>query len=192
MKFQSLVTLALLAACSSSKPHYRAQSSSTAQRLEEGKEQSSPAVSAADFRDHPGFVWPTRYPYIQAYFGWRKKRMHEGLDLKAPTGTRVYSTASGEIIEAGSRIRGYGKTVVVDHGNGWASIYAHLSKIKVKRGDHVGQGELLALSGRTGRATGPHLHFEIRKGSDPLDPLMFLPPVEGDDNDSESLGGSGE
>ena len=169
-KLKSLFLLAFVFACAS-KPEIK-----EAKNASEGA--ALTGISEADFANHPSFAWPTKYPQIEAYFGWRKKRMHDGLDLKAPRGTRIYAAADGEVIDAGARIRGYGKTILLDHGNGWSTLYAHLSKIKTLKGRHVRKGELIGLSGRTGRATGPHLHFEIRKASDPLDPLMFLPPIE--------------
>jgi murein DD-endopeptidase MepM/ murein hydrolase activator NlpD len=104
--------------------------------------------------------------------------MHEGVDLRAPTGTPVLASAAGEIIHAGRGLKGYGRLAVVDHGGGWTSVYAHLSRVDVRVGDHVTRGEKLGLSGRSGRSQGPHLHFEIRKGADPLDPLLFLPQAK--------------
>lgn len=127
---------------------------------------------------HPDFEAPLESMTVINYYGWRKKRrgerMHEGVDLRAATGTPVYSSAPGEIIHSGRGVKGYGRLVVVDHGLGWTTIYGHLSKLKVKVGQKVKEGELVGLAGRSGRAQGPHLHFEIRKGSDPLDPLLFL------------------
>ncbi len=152
-KLKSLLLLAFVFACASKpKPNESKGDAASAAIL---------GISEADFANHPSFGWPTKYPQIEAYFGWRKKRMHEGLDLKAPRGTRVYAAADGEVIDAGARIRGYGKTIILDHGNGWSTLYAHLSKIKTLRGRQVRKGELIGLSGRTGRTTGPHLHFEI-------------------------------
>lgn len=124
---------------------------------------------------HVGFEWPLENPTVINFYGWRRRRMHEGIDLRARKGTPIFAAAPGQVIYAGRRLRGYGKLVVLDHGQHWSSVYAHCSKIEVKVGEWVAGGDEIALSGRTGRASGPHLHFEIRKGSDPLDPLLLLP-----------------
>jgi murein DD-endopeptidase MepM/ murein hydrolase activator NlpD len=134
------------------------------------EEVPSPAASLIDFG------WPTQIPVVIDYFGWRsKKRVHEGLDLAARTGTPILAAEKGKVLYVGSRLKGYGLLIVIDHGDDWSSSYAHLSRAHVRRGDWVKKGEQIALSGRSGRVTGPHLHFEIRKGSDPLDPLLFMP-----------------
>ncbi len=124
---------------------------------------------------HFEFQWPLKQNQITDYFGWRKKRLHEGIDLRARTGTPVFASASGEVIYAARTIRNFGRMVVVDHGQGWSSVYAHLSKMLVRVGQHVEQGQKIGLAGRSGRASGAHLHFEIRKEADPLDPLLLLP-----------------
>jgi len=121
------------------------------------------------------FAWPVRQPVLSAFFGWRGRRMHEGLDLRADVGTEVVATAGGKVLYVGRRLRSYGLIVVIDHGEGWSSVYAHLSRSLVKENDMIHQGQFIALSGRSGRVSGPHLHFEIRKGADPLDPLLHLP-----------------
>jgi murein DD-endopeptidase MepM/ murein hydrolase activator NlpD len=131
------------------------------------------------------FVWPIDgKPRVASFFGWRKKgerkkgeRMHEGLDLGGRHGDNIYASCDGRVVDV-AFVKGYGKTVVVYHGGGWSSLYAHLSKYKVKRGQVLKAGDVLGLMGRTGRAQANHLHFEIRKGSDPLDPLLFLPSRE--------------
>lgn len=124
------------------------------------------------------FGIPLRGPGVKAVslFGWRsKKRMHEGLDFRASKGTSVYSSERGRVMYVGRSLSGYGLIIVLDHGGGWTSVYAHLSRSLVRKGYSVKKGQKIALSGNSGRSTGPHLHFEIRKGSDPLDPLVFLP-----------------
>lgn len=100
--------------------------------------------------------------------------MHEGIDLSAPIGRWVTASRSGRVIQRGW-IRGYGRTIMIDHGEGWSTLYAHLSSYKVIVGQKVQQGQRIAQVGKTGRTRGSHLHFEIRKGADPLDPLLFLP-----------------
>lgn len=137
-----------------------------------------PAVQ--DDRSAPRLQWAVDDPVVINFYGWRGKRrlrMHEGIDVRARTGTPIFASDDGRVIHAGTGIRGYGKVIIIDHGEGWTTLYAHLSRVEVRRGDRVQRGERIALSGRTGRANGPHLHFEIRKGADPFDPLLFLPPA---------------
>ncbi len=100
-------------------------------------------------------------------------RVHHGIDIPAPMKTPVKATAGGRVILAESQ-RGYGKLVVIDHGGGWQSRYAHLSKYQVRIGDKVAPGEKIGLVGKTGNATGPHLHFEIRQFGEPIDPTLLI------------------
>jgi murein DD-endopeptidase MepM/ murein hydrolase activator NlpD len=119
-----------------------------------------------------GFIWPVNGPVTSGY-GWRWGRMHEGIDIAAPTGTPIWAAASGSVIYAGW-LGGYGNLVVVDHGNGLATAYAHASAILVSIGQSVSQGETVALIGSTGNSTGPHLHFEVRVNGVAVDPLLYL------------------
>lgn len=162
---------------------------SEGQVVDRAKEAIAPTTEVGQGKLPSGLEiqWPLKEPVITEYFGWRKKsrrrsktnlRMHDGVDLKAYKNTPVYAAADGEVIYAARRVRSYGKMIVLDCGNGWSTVYAHLNDYKVKVGQSVKRGDLIALSGRTGRATGPHLHFEIRRAADPLDPLLFLPPIE--------------
>ncbi len=105
----------------------------------------------------------------------RKRRiMHSGIDVVVNTGTEVYAPGNGKIKRAGFR-SGYGKTIEIDHGFGYTSLYAHLSKISVKKGQKITRGNLLGLSGQTGSmATGPHLHYEVRHKGVALNPRNFI------------------
>lgn len=107
-----------------------------------------------------------------------KKRSHWGIDLASNKGTPIYSSHQGVVVYSGRDFKGYGKMLLVEGENGWATIYAHLDKILVKEGQKLRQGDLLGLMGRTGRVTGVHLHFEIRQNKDAYDPLLFLPSGE--------------
>lgn len=100
-------------------------------------------------------------------------RMHHGLDIAAPTGTPIRASRAGEVTFAGRR-GGYGNTVVLDHGDGTESLYAHASAIDVELGARVRAGETIAKVGSTGRSTGPHLHFEVRRDGEPIDPAELL------------------
>jgi murein DD-endopeptidase MepM/ murein hydrolase activator NlpD len=102
-----------------------------------------------------------------------KPAMHTGLDLRAEIGDPVLATASGTVTIAGWT-GGYGKMVEIDHGNGFATRYGHMSEIDVKVGQQVKLGETLGKVGTTGRSTGPHLHYETRIDGEPVDPQKFL------------------
>lgn len=98
---------------------------------------------------------------------------HNGIDIRASTGTPVRATASGTVKFAGWN-GGMGRTIVIDHGNGLSTKYGHLSRIKTKKGKWVERGKVIAYSGSSGRSTGPHLYFEIKKGGKPIDPVSYL------------------
>lgn len=99
--------------------------------------------------------------------------MHAGIDFRAPTGSDIRSTGTGVVISAGPA-GGYGNMVEIDHGNGLTTRYGHLSRILVKTGDTLETGDLIGLSGSTGRSTGPHLHYEVRRNGEAVDPIRFL------------------
>jgi murein DD-endopeptidase MepM/ murein hydrolase activator NlpD len=124
-----------------------------------------------------GFIWPVREGSVSSFFGKRRRDYHEGIDIRANRGNPVFAAKEGTVIYASRKIHGYGNMIVVKHADGLATVYAHNKKNLVKRGEHVTQGQLLAYVGATGKATGPHLHFEIRKGELPQDPLLYLPQV---------------
>jgi len=98
---------------------------------------------------------------------------HGGIDFRTPTGTPIYSTGTGIVVHAG-RNGGYGKMVEIDHGNGITTRYAHLSAVEVREGDHLTIGVRIGKSGSTGRSTGPHLHYEVRRNGNAVDPMRFL------------------
>ena len=119
-------------------------------------------------------------PEVSSPFGWRKDpidgehRFHDGVDLPAPTGTPVVSVAPGRVLEVGRR-GGYGLEVVVEHGGGWRTRYAHLSAAHVAPGDTIERGATLGNVGSTGRSTGPHLHFEAVRDGKSVDPGLAAP-----------------
>ena len=119
-----------------------------------------------------GFVWPCEGVVVSG-FGVRWGRMHEGIDIACAYGAPVHASAAGTVIYAGW-MQGYGNLVVLDHGNGISTAYAHASAILVSVGQSVGQGEEVSLVGATGHATGPHLHFEVRVNGVAVDPLSYL------------------
>jgi murein DD-endopeptidase MepM/ murein hydrolase activator NlpD len=102
--------------------------------------------------------------------GWR---MHPGLDISAASGTRVRAAGAGVVVFAGYR-SGYGKTVVIDHGDGMKTLYGHMSRVGIGKSRRVEEGDLIGFVGSTGRSTGPHLHFEVRFRGEPVDPMCYL------------------
>lgn len=120
------------------------------------------------------FSWPVDGA-VTSYFGPRDGRLHAGIDIDGPAGAPVAAAASGTVVTAGYNPGGYGNVVVIDHGNGFSSLYAHLSKIGVRIGQEVQAADLIGAVGCTGSCTGDHLHFEIRVDSTPVDPLPYLP-----------------
>ena len=121
----------------------------------------------------PILAWPVQ-GVLYSRFGARGATRHDGIDIAAPEGSPIGAAADGEVIYAGTQ-RGYGNIVIVRHDDGLITIYAHNRQNLVKQGAKVTRGQALAKVGRTGRATGPHCHFEVRRGTTPLDPLEFLP-----------------
>ena len=122
----------------------------------------------------PGkYVWPAK-GVVTSKFGTRWGRNHSGIDIGCPEGTPVYAAAAGTVVFVGEK-GGYGLLIVVSHPDGSFTIYAHNSKNIVKEHAKVKQGEKIAEVGSTGNSTGPHLHFEIRLQSKPVDPLQYLP-----------------
>ena len=134
---------------------------------------------------HPGSCGPVptgvggsgnfRNPLPWYYVGWTFQDWHRGIDLMASEGTPVYAAASGTVIFAGWNTWGYGYLIVLSHGNGWSTYYAHLSYLNVGCGQYVNAGQFIGEVGTTGRSSGPHLHFEIRQNNEPLDPQRFIP-----------------
>lgn len=132
-----------------------------------------PAVAIAE----GSLSWPLAKVRVTSPFGQRGKEFHEGIDLMARQGTPVMAAQEGTVIYAGSKIRGYGKMVVIRHLRQISTIYAHNSRLLVRIGQYVRQGQKIAISGKTGHVTGPHLHFEVRDGLSALDPAALLPSV---------------
>ncbi len=123
--------------------------------------------------------WPVDAPRVTSFFGKRWGRAHEGIDLNAPVGTPVHAADAGEVVYSGNTIRGYGNMVVLKHTGDLMTVYAHNSVLVVKVGDSVAVGQRVALSGQSGHATGPHVHFEVRRGQIPRDPIPYLPDLRG-------------
>ena len=116
---------------------------------------------------------PTPSKVITSNFGPRWGRMHKGIDWACPTGTKVFASSNGVVVSAGY-VSGYGNCVLISHPDGRMTRYAHNSKLLVKAGQSVSQGEVIALSGSTGHSTGPHVHFEILINGSQVNPVNYL------------------
>lgn len=117
------------------------------------------------------FRWPARGRVIA---GFGANGGNEGINIAVPEGTPVKATEAGTVTYAGSEVKGYGNLVLIKHENGYVSAYAHNGSLNVKRGEQVKRGQVIATSGQTGNVTSPQLHFEIRKGATPVDPMKHL------------------
>jgi murein DD-endopeptidase MepM/ murein hydrolase activator NlpD len=136
---------------------------------------SATATAAATPEPAGMFAWPLAGPVRRGFAARNLKDYHDGLDIRAAAGTAVRATAAGKVVFAGTEPAQYGQMVVVEHADGWHSAYAFLSRLTVKVGDQVGQGERVGLVGSTGLAKGNELHFELRRNNRPLDPAGRLP-----------------
>ena len=122
----------------------------------------------------PTFRWPVRGKVIASYGAKTNGKANDGINLAVPEGTPVKAAEDGVVAYAGNELKGYGNLILVRHANGYVTAYAHASELLVKRGDTIKRGQVIAKSGQSGEVASPQLHFEIRKGSNPVDPLQFL------------------
>ena len=117
---------------------------------------------------------------IGSYFGYRTDpfykvtKFHEGIDFTAPVGTEIYTTGDGVVKTIEYSRRGYGNMIIISHGFGYETVYAHLSKVNIKPGQKVKRGQVIGFVGNTGKSTAPHLHYEVRKNGNPIDPINFF------------------
>ncbi len=119
------------------------------------------------------FLWP-----VQGRLGSRfeddERERHQGIDIRAPLGTPIRASASGIVIYSGNTIRGYGNMVILRHSEEYVTVYAHNEVNLVQEGDQIERGQIIGRVGKTGRASGSHLHFEIRRNNKPVDPMLYL------------------
>ncbi len=138
------------------------------------KTTTTAAIPAAEEKPsdaaHPEFRWPARGRIIQGFANGG----NDGINISVPEGTQVKAAESGVVAYAGSELKGYGNLVLIRHPNGFVTAYAHNGDIAVKRGDQVTRGQTIAKSGQSGNVSSPQLHFELRKGSTPVDPTNYL------------------
>jgi murein DD-endopeptidase MepM/ murein hydrolase activator NlpD len=137
-----------------------------------------PGACAGPFSGATGsysFIWPANNHYLSGTDFLAKG--HPGIDISAPLGAPIYAADSGVVIFAGWSTKGYGNMVMLDHGNGWQTVYAHASQINVVCGQSVAQGQVIMLAGSTGNSTGSHLHFEMRNSEyGRVNPWLYLVP----------------
>ncbi len=117
---------------------------------------------------------------LSSYYGYRTdpiykvKKFHEGIDFSAPIGTPIYSTGDGVVKEIKKSRRGYGNRILIDHGYGYQTFYAHVHKFKVRKGQKIERGQVIATVGNTGKSTAPHLHYEVRKDGKAVNPIYYF------------------
>jgi murein DD-endopeptidase MepM/ murein hydrolase activator NlpD len=138
---------------------------------------TNPEPAKAD-ADEPtgttGFRWPVRGRIIAGFGPKPTGQQNDGINLAVPEGTPVKAADDGTVAYAGNELKGYGNLVLIRHANGYVTAYAHASELLVKRGDVVKRGQVIAKSGQTGNVSSPQLHFEVRKGATPVDPMLHL------------------
>lgn len=123
-----------------------------------------------------GFIWPLRGKIISTFGPKSRGLRNDGINIAAARGTAVKAVENGVVAYAGNELRGFGNMILIKHASGWISTYAHNDVLLVQRGGSVRKGQVIARVGSTGRADEPQLHFELRKGSTPVDPLAYLRP----------------
>ena len=156
----------------------RVASAAPAQTVHVAKEEpqtTETAVKAAEPGGAmPSFRWPARGRVIAGFGSKPNGTQNDGINLAVPEGTPIKAADDGVVAYAGNELKGYGNLVLIRHSNGYVSAYAHARELLVKRGDTIRRGQVIAHAGQTGNVTSPQLHFEIRKGSTPVDPTQFL------------------
>lgn len=141
------------------------------------EDSSSSSGSSSSVSSTGTFSWPVPYTHnITSYYEWRWGRMHWGIDISAGGvyGQAITASDGGTVVFAGNKGDGYGNYVIIDHGNGYQTLYAHCSSLAVSYGQYVSKGDTIAYVGSTGNSTGPHLHFEVIYNSNKLNPLQFV------------------
>ena len=131
-------------------------------------------ISEPPARASSRFSWPLNGKIIAGYGSAGKGLHNDGINIAAPVGTQVRAADNGVVAYAGNELKGFGNLLLIKHADGWTTAYAHNDKLLVKRGDEVKQGQVVAVVGRTGNVDSPQLHFEVRKGTQAMDPMEFL------------------
>jgi len=157
-----------------------ANSLSSARALEKGQVLAIPRVKkerpiVRNYAPRDSFVWPVKGGIISAFGSKVDKARNKGIDISSVDGADVRASRSGTVVFCDERLKGFGKTVILDHGDNYQTVYAYNSQILVRVGDMIQRSDVIARVGRTGRAKEPSLHFEIRKNGESRDPFYYLP-----------------
>lgn len=155
-------------------PPQSARLASATAKVEDAPAAEAPVKASEATGALPTFRWPVRGKVITSYGAKTNGKANDGINLAVPEGTPVKAAEDGVVAYSGNELKGYGNLVLVRHSNGYVTAYAHASELMVKRGDTIKRGQIIAKSGQSGEVGSPQLHFEIRKGSSPVDPLQFL------------------
>jgi murein DD-endopeptidase MepM/ murein hydrolase activator NlpD len=166
-----------------SAPPPAAKPTAKAKTPEQVEAETEAAVEAAEAAKQAGpaagtgkgpFVWPVQGKVIGAFGSSTEGSKNDGINIAAPSGAPVVAAADGTVAYAGNELRGFGNMILLRHDGGYVTAYAHNASLLVKKGDKVKRGQIIARVGQTGAVFGPQLHFEIRKGTQPVDPMSFL------------------
>jgi murein DD-endopeptidase MepM/ murein hydrolase activator NlpD len=152
-------------------PEHKARVASATGDVDAAEMAAKPSETTAGL---PTFRWPVRGRVISGYGAKTNGKQNDGINVAVPEGTPIKAAEDGTVAYAGNELKGYGNLILVRHANGFVSAYAHASELMVKRGDPIKRGQIIGKSGQTGEVSSPQLHFEIRKGSTPVDPQQFL------------------
>ncbi|MDQ6989114.1 MAG: M23 family metallopeptidase [Mariprofundaceae bacterium] len=174
---QRLYLKGIAPAASAAAVHYAKKPNIAAEKRPQTKpsaQKTSPIKHPVASSSKVKLSWPVKGK-VTSRFGPRNNRMHDGIDVGANEGVSIHAAAAGEVVYADSRLSGYGNLIIVRHSSDMFTAYAHNKVNLVKRGDKVKSGQRIAYVGSTGRASGPHLHFEVRRGETAVDPLAYLP-----------------
>ncbi|MBR0828259.1 LysM peptidoglycan-binding domain-containing M23 family metallopeptidase [Bradyrhizobium manausense] len=155
-------------------PQQSARLAQATANIEEKPAAEAPAKAAETTGALPTFRWPVRGKVVTGYGAKTNGKSNDGINVAVPEGTPVKAAEDGVVAYSGNELKGYGNLILVRHSNGYVTAYAHASELMVKRGDTIKRGQIIAKSGQSGEVASPQLHFEIRKGSNPVDPLQFL------------------
>jgi murein DD-endopeptidase MepM/ murein hydrolase activator NlpD len=142
------------------------------------KELSAPKIVAETVYQGGLFSWPADGDVISTFGSKIGRVINKGIDIRVKEGSSVRAAKAGRVIYCDPKLRGYGKTVIIDHGGGFQTVYAYNSEIITNVGTQVKKNDVIALCGSTGRSSGPTLHFEIRRNGEPEDPVRYLGRIE--------------
>jgi len=163
---QSKVAAAPATKVASAEPQHTARAVSPTANVED--------AAKASASSSPSFRWPVRGRIIAGFGPKPNGQQNDGINLSVPEGTPIKAAEDGVVAYSGNELKGYGNLVLIRHPNGFVTAYAHASELLVKRGDAIKRGQIIGKAGQTGTVSSPQVHFEIRKGSSPVDPTQYL------------------